>query len=115
MADWGWCWASLIEFAKSFFNGGFGPWMHGPWAHGPINPQWFGPAIIRFAWVVVILRSGLAFAAGWGLMHREPWGRVVALVAAFLCIFKLPFGTALGIWTMATLLGYRNSTLYDHL
>ena len=96
-----------LQFANSFMNGGFGPWMHGPWSHGP--------AIIHFAWVMLILRSGLAFAAGWGLMHREPWGRVVALVAAFLCVFKIPFGTALGIWTMVTLLGYRNSTLYDRL
>jgi hypothetical protein len=103
-----------LHFASAFFNGGFGPWMHGPW-HGPVNPQWFGPAIIHFAWVMIILRSGLALAAGWGLMHREPWGRIVAIVAAFLSILKIPFGTALAIWTLVTLLGYRNTTLYDQL
>jgi hypothetical protein len=104
-----------LQFASAFFNGGFGPWMHGPWAHGPVNPQWFGPAIIHFAWVMIVLRSGLALVAGWGLMHREPWGRVVAIVAAFLSILKIPFGTALAIWTLVTLLGYRNTTLYDQL
>lgn len=105
-----------LHFANAFFNGGFGPWMHGPWAHGgPVNPQWFGPAIIHFAWVMIVLRSGLALVAGWGLMHREPWGRVVAIVAAFLSILKIPFGTALAIWTLVTLLGYRNTTLYDQL
>jgi hypothetical protein len=106
-----------LSFANSFFNGGFGPWMRGPWAHGqqfPFGPG-FGTAIIHFAWIMVVLRSGLAFAAGWGLMERAPWGRVVAIVAAFVCILKIPFGTALGIWTLVMLLGYRNATLYDQL
>jgi hypothetical protein len=103
-----------MTFLHSFFAGGFGPWMHGPWNRGP-NPMWFGPAIIRFAWVMVLLRSGLSFAAGWGLMERAPWGRVVAIVAAFLNILKIPFGTAIGIWTLMMLLGYRNTTLYDQL
>jgi hypothetical protein len=104
-----------MTFANAFLNGGFGPFMRGPWTHGPMNPQWFGPAIIHFAWVMIILRSGLAFAAGWGLMERAPWGRVVAVVAAFLSILKIPFGTALAIWTLVVLLGYRNTTLYDQL
>ena len=30
---------------------------------------------------MVILRAALAFVAGWGLMERAPWGRVVAIVA----------------------------------
>jgi len=104
-----------MTFASAFLNNGFAPWMHGPWAHGPVNPQWFGPAILHFAWTMIVLRSALAFAAGWGLMERAPWGRVVAIVAAFLNILKIPFGTALGIWTLVMLLGYRNTTLYDQL
>jgi hypothetical protein len=105
-----------LSFAGSFLNGGFGPWMHGRWAHGgfPFGPE-FGPAILRFAWVMVILRAALAFVAGWGLMERAPWGRVVAIVAAFLSILKIPIGTALAVWTLVTLLGYRNTTLYDQL
>src|SRR3974390_2155176 len=57
-----------MTVASAFFNGGFAPWMHGPWAHGPMNPNWFGPAFIHFAWTMIFLRAGLAFAAGWGLM-----------------------------------------------
>ncbi len=104
-----------LTFAGAFFHGPFGPWAHGPWGHGPWGPEWFGPAILRFAWTAVVLRSGLALAAGWGLMERAPWGRIVAIVAAFLCLLKIPIGTALGIWTLVTLLGYRNATLYDQL
>jgi hypothetical protein len=101
-----------LSFANSFLNNGFGPWMHGPWAHGNFP---FGPAIIRFAWIVIVGRAALAIAAGWGLMEHAPWGRIVAIVAAFLSLIKIPFGTAIGIWTLVMLLGYRNTSLYDQL
>jgi hypothetical protein len=106
---------AALTFANAFLNGSFGPWAHGPWNHGPWEPGMMGPAIIHFAWTLLVVRSGLALAAGWGLMERSSWGRVVAVVAAFLCLIKIPIGTALGIWTLVTLLGYRNTTLYDQL
>jgi len=87
----------------------------GPWMHGPMPPMWLGPAFVHLIWVMLVLRAGLALAAGWGLMEHTQWGRLVAIVAAILCLIKFPFGTALGIWTLVMLLGYRNSTLYDQL
>ena len=104
-----------LAFANAFLSGHFGPWMNGPWGRGPMPPWIFGPAILRFAWVVIVVRSGLALVAGWGLMERSQWGRIVAIVAAFLSMLKFPIGTALGIWTLVVLLGYRNTTLYDQL
>lgn len=102
--------AGGLIFAGHMMNG-FGPWSHGPWAGG-----WpFGPGFLHFALGFVVLRAVLAFVAGWGLMEHTPWGRVVAIVAGFLCLLKIPLGTALGIWTLVTLLGYRNATLYDQL
>jgi hypothetical protein len=99
-----------LTFAKAFLSGGMGPWMH-----GPMPPMWLGPAFVHLIWVMLVLRAGLALAAGWGLMEHTQWGRLVAIVAAILCLIKFPFGTALGIWTLVMLLGYRNSTLYDQL
>jgi hypothetical protein len=104
-----------LAFANAFLSGRFGPWMNGPWAHGSIPPMWFGPAMLHFVWVILVVRAGLALVAGWGLLERTQWGRIVAIVAAFLSILKFPFGTALGIWTLVVLLGYRNSSLYDQL
>jgi hypothetical protein len=104
-----------LAFANAFLSGHFGPWMNGPWGHGPMTPFWFGPAVMHFAWIYLVARSGLALAAGWGLMERSQWGRIVAIVAAFLSILKFPIGTALGIWTLVVLLGYRNTTLYEQL
>ncbi len=104
-----------MAFAHAFFYNHFGPWPHAPWMNGPFRPEWFGPAFLQFVWVFVALRAALLFAAGWGLRERAPWGRVVAIVAAFLSLLKFPLGTALGIWTLVTLMGYRNQTLYEQL
>jgi len=103
-----------LAFAHAALAGRFG-WMHGPWATGPLPPEWVFPAVLHIAWVTLVVRFGLAVAAAWGLMERAPWGRIVAIVAAFLCLLKFPFGTALGIWTLVMLMGYRNSTLYEQL
>jgi hypothetical protein len=104
-----------MAFAHAFMNNHFGPWPHGPWMNGPFRPEWFGPAFLHFVWVFVALRAALLFAAGWGLMERAPWGRMVAILAAFLSLVKFPIGTALGIWTLVTLMGYRNQSLYEQL
>jgi hypothetical protein len=48
-------------------------------------------------------------------MEHTKWGRLVAIVAAILSLLKFPFGTAMGVWTLVMLLGYRNSSLYDQL
>jgi hypothetical protein len=101
-----------MSFARGFMFNHFGPW--GRW-NGPFRPEWFGPAILHFVWVFLVLRAALLFGAAWGLMERAPWGRVLAIVAAILSLLKFPIGTAIGIWTLVTLLGYRNKTLYDQL
>lgn len=101
-------------FANAYLNGAFGPWMRGPWGHGPLGPE-LGPAILRFGWAVILVRSALAIIAAWGLMERTQWGRVVAIAAAFVNLIKIPIGTGIGIWTLVTLLGYRNTALYDRL
>ncbi|HUX27913.1 MAG TPA: hypothetical protein VMV39_03965, partial [Terracidiphilus sp.] len=57
-----------LAFARAFFSGQFGPWMHGPWMNGPMPPNFFGPALIHFAWAILVVRTGLALVAAWGLM-----------------------------------------------
>ncbi|MGC9157921.1 MAG: zinc ribbon domain-containing protein [Terracidiphilus sp.] len=101
---------AALAFANAFFAGRFGPWMG-----VPMQPMWFGPAILHFAWAILLVRTALAVAAGWGLLERTQWGRTVAILAAFLSLIKFPFGTALGIWTLVVLLGCRNAALYERL
>jgi hypothetical protein len=106
---------AALFFANAILSGHLAPWIYGPWGRGPLPPMGFGPAILRYAWVFLLVRVGLAALAGWGLLERTQWGRIVAIVAAVVNIYKFPFGIAMGIWTLIVLLGYRNSTLYDQL
>jgi len=99
-----------LTFAKAMFSGGMGPWMH-----GPLPPMWMGGAFIHLIWMMLVVRAALAIAAGYGLMEHTQWGRLIAIVAAILCLIKFPFGTALGVWTLVVLLGYQNSSLYEQL
>jgi hypothetical protein len=102
-----------LAFANAAIAGHLNWWMHGnDW---PMGHSWFPLMFMRFAWVILLFRTVLCVAAGWGLMERAPWGRVVAIIAAVLNLVHFPFGTAVSIWTMVMLLGYRNSTLYEQL
>ena len=46
----------------------------------------------------------LSILAGWGLLERQLWARTLAIVLACFSLIKIPFGTALGIYTMWVLL-----------
>jgi len=99
-----------LAFFRAAMSGAFGQWMH-----GPMPPFFLGPFFLRFVWVILVARVALAVCAGWGLMQHAQWGRMVAIVAAIFSLLKFPVGTAMGIWTLVVLLGYRNGTLYEQL
>jgi hypothetical protein len=64
----------------------------------------FVPALVTlFGWVMLIC-SAVGIAAGWGLMQKVPWARLLTLILAFLSLFNLPFGTALGVYSLWVLL-----------
>jgi hypothetical protein len=64
--------------------------------------------------VFVLAKGVLGMAAGLGLLQRLPWARVLALIIGFLSLLNVPFGTALGVYTLWVLLSpnaeedYRN-------
>jgi hypothetical protein len=104
-----------MAFARAFFANHFGGWDHGPWSNGP-GPQWFGPVLMHLIWVKIMVRTTLAVITAWGLIERARWARIFAIVVAFLSLFSIPpFGTALGIWTLVVLLGFRNQMLYQQI
>ena len=103
-----------LTFAKHLIFGPFGPMFRGPWSRGPLPPEFFA-GILGFSWTIMAVKAGLALIAAWGLLEHQPWARVVAIVAAFVFLLNIPFGTAVGIWTLVVLMGYRNASLYDQL
>ncbi len=54
--------------------------------------------------VLILAKAAAGFIAGWGLLQREPWARMLTIVLAFIALFHVPFGTALGIYTLWVLL-----------
>ena len=42
--------------------------------------------------------------AGIGLLQRQEWGRILALVVGFLSLIDFPIGTALGVYTIWVLM-----------
>lgn len=44
------------------------------------------------------------FLAGYGLLQRKEWGRILAIVVAFLNLLNFPLGTLLGVYALWVLL-----------
>jgi hypothetical protein len=85
-----------------------------------MNEMGNAPAFLRpLLSVVAILlfaKAAIGFIAGWGLLQHEKWARVLALVLAFVSLFtNIPFGTALGVYTMWVLLSADSEREYDAL
>ncbi len=59
---------------------------------------------LSFIAIVVLAKAAAGFAVGWGLLQREPWARILTIILAFLALFNIPFGTALGVYTLWVLL-----------
>lgn len=95
----------LIILAKTLF-------MHG----GPAGdaPAFLHP-LLSFLGLAVLAKSALGFVTGWGLLQRESWARVLALVLGFISLFNPPFGTAVAIYTLWVLLPHPSQQEYEHL
>ena len=79
----------------------------------PERPAFLHPMMSLIATVVVV-KAFAGFAVGWGLLQREPWARTVAVVLAFVSLFfNVPFGTALGIYTLWVLLPAKSDVEYE--
>lgn len=79
----------------------------------PEVPTNFLTVLLTTVGIIILAKAVCGFFAGWGLMHREPWARIVALVLAFISLFNIPFGTAIGVYTMWVLLPGQSQHEYD--
>ena len=79
----------------------------------PDRPIFLHP-LLSFIGILVLVKAFAGFATGWGLLQREPWARTVAVVLAFPSLFfNVPFGTALGIYTLWVLLPAESDVAYE--
>jgi len=73
---------------------------------------WLHP-FLSFLAILIFAKAGAGFLAGWGLLQRQPWARMLTIVLAFLALFNIPFGTALGIYTLWVLLPAESDAEYQ--
>jgi uncharacterized membrane protein YozB (DUF420 family) len=62
--------------------------------------------------IVFIALAGIGCIAGWGLLERAPWARMLTIVLACFSLLHMPFGTALGIYTLWVLLPAQSEAEY---
>jgi hypothetical protein len=101
-------------FFRAFATHNFGndAWMFGGRFHGGFPTMWMAGLWPVIA-VATIFGAALAVVAGYGLLNRRPWGRIVAIIAAVLALIKFPIGTALGIYTLWALAPGASGLEYD--
>jgi uncharacterized membrane protein (UPF0136 family) len=57
-----------------------------------------------FISIFVGAMAALQLIAGWGLLQRKPWARILTIVLGVISLIRFPWGTALGIYTLWVLL-----------
>ena len=68
--------------------------------------------IVHFIGLILVIKSAAGLIAGWGLLQRESWARILALVVGFIALLHVPLGTALGIYTLWVLLPAQSESEY---
>ena len=54
----------------------------------PEAPTAFLRPLLSVIGIFILAKAACGFIAGWGLMQREPWARIIALVLGFISLFK---------------------------
>jgi hypothetical protein len=78
--------------------------MFGPGRRFIPGVPFFVHGIVSVIGFLFVIAAVVGLAAGWGLMQRESWARMLAIVTGCLNLIDIPFGTALGIYTLWVLL-----------
>jgi predicted nucleic acid-binding Zn ribbon protein len=77
-------------------------------------PKFLQP-LLSFVAIFILVKAFAGFLGGWGLLQHEPWARILTLILAFLALFNIPFGTALGVYTLWVLLPAESEEQYEAL
>jgi hypothetical protein len=79
----------------------------------PDVPTGFLSSLFNAIGIAILVKAGCGFLAGWGLMRRESWARILALVLSFISLVNIPFGTAIAVYTLWVLLPGESQREYD--
>lgn len=99
----------LLGLSHSGFFERFNPDRTFPFAS--LTPMMGGIAAVVL--VATVGAAALGLLTGYALLNRKSWGRTLAIVAAVLALIKIPFGTALGIYTLWVLVPGQSGAEYE--
>lgn len=87
--------------------------IFGRWGGGD-HPAFLHPLLTCIAFFILV-KAGVNVVTGFGLLERQNWGRPLALVMAFIALLDIPFGTALGVYTLWVLMSPHADVEYNRL
>jgi len=69
-------------------------------ATGDPEPMWILSLVGTSVGLLMAALGLPGLFAGYGLLKRKPWARVLAIVVGILSLLNFPLGTAIGIYTL---------------
>jgi hypothetical protein len=78
-------------------------------------PAGFMAAILVVAVVINVLLAIPSFVAGYAFLKRKSWAKIAGIVAGVLSALRIPFGTAVAIYTFWFLFSTPGKILYDNM
>ncbi len=81
----------------------------------PPDVPHFLPGLLRSVGGLFLAFAVLGILTGWGLLERQPWARMTAIVLGCFNLVEMPFGTALGIYTLWVLLPAKSEAEYKQI
>ena len=94
-------------FLLSFFGRG--------WSFLPPEVPFFVHGVLQTVGALFLASAIVGIIAGWGLLERQSWARMLTIVLGFLNLIDLPFGTALGAYTLWVLLPAQSEAEYRQI
>lgn len=88
---------------------------HGTMTFLPPDVPFFVHGLLRAAGGIFLASAAVGILAGWGLLDRQPWARMLAIVLGCFNLIDMPFGTALGIYTLWVLLPAQSEEEYRRI
>jgi hypothetical protein len=78
------------------------------------HPAFLHPLLTGIA-CFILIKAIASLIAGIGLLERQTWARPLVLVLAFIALFNIPFGTALGVYTLWVFMSPHADAEYQRL
>jgi hypothetical protein len=108
-----WIALGVIRLIPAMFLMSFSHWRMP--ADVPPDVQGFlHPLFSAIGWIMLI-GAAACFVAAWGLLDHLPWARLFTIVLGAISLVEVPFGTALGIYSLWVLLPESSEAEYQKM